>query len=62
MLVETQYLPSTRKLVVSYVDKSGEIKLKYYNWDNPMKYVTCEDNDPIKHEKYKYFNIIFFNI
>ena len=29
MLVETQYLSNSRKLVVSYVDKSGDIKLKY---------------------------------
>jgi DNA polymerase elongation subunit (family B) len=53
MLVETQFLSNTKKLVVSYVDKSGEIKLKYYNWDNPMKYVTCDDNDPQKHFKFK---------
>lgn len=53
MLVETQYLTNSKKLVVSYVDKSGEIKLKYYNWDNPMKYVTCEDSNPQKHHLYK---------
>jgi len=53
MLVETQYLKNTRKLVVSYVDKSGDIKLKYYNWDNPLGYSTCDDNDPHKHPKYK---------
>lgn len=53
MLVETQYLRNSKKLVVSYVDKTGDIKLKYYNWDNPMKYVTCEDSDPFKHPKFK---------
>lgn len=53
MLVETQYLSNSKKLVVSYVDKSGEIKLKYYNWENPMKYVACEDNDPQKHPDFK---------
>jgi hypothetical protein len=53
MLVETQYLTNSKKLVVSYVDKSGEIKLKYYNWDNPMKYVSCEDNDPLRHPEFK---------
>jgi DNA polymerase elongation subunit (family B) len=53
MLVETQYLTNSRKLVVSYVDKSGDIKLKYYNWDNPMKYVACEDNDAQKHPTYR---------
>ncbi len=53
MLVETQYLTNSRKLVVSYVDKSGDIKLKYYNWEDPMKYVACEDNDPQKHPEFK---------
>jgi len=53
MLVETSYLTNTKKLVVSYVDKSGDIKLKYYDWDNPMKYVACDDNDPLKHPKFK---------
>jgi DNA polymerase elongation subunit (family B) len=53
MLVETQYLSNSKKLVVSYVDKSGDIKLKYYNWDNPMKYVACEDTDPQKHPDFK---------
>lgn len=53
MLIETQYLSNTKKLVASYVDKSGEIKLKYYDWDNPMKYVTCDENDPLRHPLYK---------
>lgn len=53
MLIETQYLSTSKKLVVSYVDKTGNIKLKYYNWDNPMKYITCSDNDKQKHPKYK---------
>jgi hypothetical protein len=53
MLIETQYLTNTKKLVCSYVDKSGEIKMKYYDWDNPMKYVSCEDNDPLKHPTFK---------
>jgi len=53
MLVETQYLTNSKKLVVSYVDKTGDIKLKYYNWDNPMKYVTCDDNDKQKHPEFR---------
>lgn len=53
MLVETNYLSNSRKLVVSYVDKSGDIKLKYYDWENPMKYVACEDTDPQKHPEFK---------
>jgi len=53
VLVETQYLPNSKKLVVSFVDKSGDIKLKYFNWDNPMKYVSCEDTDPQKHPQFR---------
>ena len=53
MLVDTQYLPNTKKLVVSYVDKSGEIKLKYFAMENPIKYVACDDNEPDKHPNYK---------
>jgi DNA polymerase elongation subunit (family B) len=53
MLIETQYLTNSKKLVVSYVDKSGDIKLKYFNWDTPMKYVSCEDSDPQKHPRFK---------
>ena len=53
MLIDTQYLINTRKLVVSYVDKTGDIKLKYYDWQTPLKYVTCEDNDTQRHPDYK---------
>jgi DNA polymerase elongation subunit (family B) len=53
MLVETQYLSHTKKLVCSYVDKSGDIKLKYYDWETPMKYVACDDDDKQRHPDYK---------
>jgi hypothetical protein len=53
VLIDTQYLVNTKKLVVSYVDKTGEIKLKYYDWENPLKYVTCEETDPQRHPDYK---------
>jgi len=53
MLVDTQYLNNTKKLVVSYVDKSGEIKLKYFPWENPQKYAVCDDEDKDKHPTYK---------
>lgn len=56
MLVDTQFLTNSKKLVVSYVDKSGQIKLKYYQMDNPLKYVTCDDTDPDKHPTFKYWN------
>jgi len=53
VLIDTQYLVNTKKLVVSYVDKSGEIKLKYYDWQTPLKYVTCDSDDALKHPNYK---------
>ena len=53
MLVETQYLTNSRRLVVSYVDKTGDIKLKYYEWENPMKYVVCDDNDKDRHPTFR---------
>ncbi len=53
MLIETQYLTNSKKLVVSYVDKTGDIKLKYFSWDNPMKYVASEDTDPHRHHTFR---------
>lgn len=53
MLVDTQYMTNSKRLVISYVDKSGDIKLKYYEWDNPQKYVACDDDDKDKHPTYK---------
>jgi DNA polymerase elongation subunit (family B) len=53
MLIDTQYLTNSKRLVVSYVDKSGEIKLKYFEWDNPAKYINCDEDDADKHPLYK---------
>ncbi len=53
MLVDTQYLTNSKKLIISYVDQSGDIKLKYYQMDNPLKYVTCEADDPQRHPKFR---------
>lgn len=53
MIVDTQYQPNTKKLIVSYVDKKGKIKLKYYDWETPLKYVACESFDKDKHPKYR---------
>jgi len=53
VLIDTQYLSHTKKLVVSYVDPTGGIKLKHFSWENPMKYETCPDDDPQKHPTYK---------
>jgi len=56
MLVDFQYIPNTKKLVVSYVDKDGKIKLKYYDFKNPMKYVVCDEYDPEKSDRYRSYD------
>lgn len=53
MLVDFQYLRNSKRLVVSYVDKSGEIKLKYYEWESPKKFVVCSPDDKDCHPIYK---------
>ncbi len=48
MLVDTSYLKSSKRLVLSIIDKSGKIKLKYYDWQYPEKYQNCDITDPDK--------------
>lgn len=50
MLVDYQYL--NKKLVISYIDSSGNIKIRYYPWNNPTKFIICDDNDHDKSGKY----------
>lgn len=50
MLVDYEY--RNKKLLTSYVDDSGSIKLKYYSWPNPTKFIPCNDNDQDKSGKY----------
>lgn len=53
MLIDTQYLANTKKLILSYIDESGKIKLKYYDWLNPEKFQNCDETDPDKHPTFK---------
>jgi DNA polymerase elongation subunit (family B) len=56
MLIDSQYLRNSKKLVLSYIDKSGKTKLKYYDWANPEKYQTWDstkDDESAKHDLYK---------
>lgn len=53
MLIDTQYNTKSKKLIVSYVDESGTIKLKYFDWECPTKYVKCDDNDSERDTRYK---------
>jgi len=53
LLVDCQYLSNTKKLVISYVDNTGEVKLKYFAMENPLKYVTCDEQDKEQHPNFK---------
>src|ERR1035437_4628916 len=56
MLIDSQYLRNSKKLVLSYIDKTGKTKLKYYDWANPEKYQTwnpLKDDESTKNLVYK---------
>lgn len=50
MLIDYEY--KNQNLILSYIGDDGNIKIKYYKWTNPTKFVTCEDDDPGKSGKY----------
>ncbi len=50
MLVDYEY--RSKKLLVSYIDNFGNIKLKYYPWTNPTKFIMCDDDDQDKSGKF----------
>jgi len=50
MIVDYEY--KSNQLILSYIGDDGNIKLKYYKWGNPTKFVICDDDDPDKHGKY----------
>jgi DNA polymerase elongation subunit (family B) len=49
MLVDYEYKKSN--LICSYIDKTGNIKMKYYPW-SPTKFIKTSESDPEKHYKY----------
>ena len=53
MLIDSQYLKNSKRLVLSYVDNTGKTKLKYYEWSNPGKYENCDEFDLDKHPVHK---------
>jgi DNA polymerase elongation subunit (family B) len=53
MLVDIQYLSNSKKLIASYVNSDGDIKLKYFDWAEPFKYEVCEANDPDRDHAHK---------
>lgn len=46
MLVDYEF--RNNNLIISYIDKSGVIKLKYKPWNRPTKFITTGDDDPEK--------------
>jgi DNA polymerase elongation subunit (family B) len=50
MIVNYEYLNG--KLVLSYIDKKGNIKFKNYNWQSPLQWNMCSDNDISKSDKF----------
>jgi len=50
MLVDWEY--KNHNVIVSYINKHGNIKLRYYPWQRPTKFITTGDDDPEKSGKY----------
>ena len=50
MLVDYEY--RSNNLILSFVDKSGQIKLRYYPWQRPTKFIKCGDDDKEKSGRY----------
>jgi DNA polymerase elongation subunit (family B) len=50
MLLDYEY--KNKKLLISHIDESGSVKLKYFPWNNPTKFVVCSGNDSDKSGKY----------
>ena len=50
MLVDYEY--RSNNLILSFVDKSGQIKLRYHPWSRPTKFIKCGDDDKEKSGRY----------
>lgn len=50
MIIDYEY--REKQLMVSYVSDGGWIKMKYYKWPNPSKYIVCDDDDRDKDGQY----------
>lgn len=51
MLVDYEY--KAGRLITSYIGADGNLKVKHFNWRNPMKYQLTDQHDPMAHSKYK---------
>ena len=50
MLVDWEY--RNGNLIISHIADNKQIKLRYYKWPNPQKYIICDDNDPQRSGRY----------
>lgn len=50
MIVNYEYLNG--KLIVSYINKRGQMQFKNYNWPNPLEWKICSPTDPQKSDNY----------
>ena len=49
MLIDYEY--KNQNLICSYIDKTGNIKLRYFPW-SPTKFIATSMDDPDRHGKY----------
>lgn len=50
MLVDYEF--KNKKLLISYIDDTGSIKLKYYSWPNPTKFIQCSESDQDRSDEF----------
>jgi len=51
MIVHYEY--SNSKLIVSYIDETGKLKFKNYNWHNPMQWTVTHEKDFNKSKEFR---------
>ena len=54
MIVDYEY--SNNNLIVSYINKMGNVKVKHFPWHSPTKTIPTTDEDPDKSGKYVMWN------
>lgn len=54
MLVDWEYRYG--QLILSHVADNKQIKLRYYKWPNPTKYIICDNNDHQRDGRFVFSN------
>jgi DNA polymerase elongation subunit (family B) len=50
MILDFEY--RNKQILISEIDENGDIKVNYYPWESPKKFVPCDESDPDKHAKF----------